>query len=141
MSFLFREKAFLFREKAKKTCLGKPLQDREREEREGSVISGTESMSKKSPRNSTRSHSLQTHREFYSDEGHFREHFERRAQQAFLGEYSVQGQFFSTECNMEIQNLERRNSEYALIESQRKLESQRLQLLEANQWARERIRR
>ena len=31
--------------------------------------------------------------------------------------------------------LERRNSEYALFESQRELESQRLQLLEANQWA------
>ena len=36
---------------------------------------------------------------------------------------------------MEAQNLERRNSEYALIESQRELESQRLQLLKANQWA------
>ena len=31
--------------------------------------------------------------------------------------------------------LERRNSEYALFESQRELESQRLQLLEDNQWA------
>ena len=41
----------------------------------------------------------------------------------------------STEYNMEIQNLERRNSECALIESQRELQSQRLQLLEANQWA------
>ena len=36
---------------------------------------------------------------------------------------------------MEIQNLERRNSGNALIESQRELESQRVQLLEANQWA------
>ena len=36
---------------------------------------------------------------------------------------------------MEIQNLERRNSEYALIESQRELKSQKRQLLEANQWA------
>ena len=34
---------------------------------------------------------------------------------------------------MEIQNLNRRNSEYALTESQRELESQRQQLLEANQ--------
>ena len=33
------------------------------------------------------------------------------------------------------QNLERRNSEYALIESRPELESQRRQLLEANQWA------
>ena len=36
---------------------------------------------------------------------------------------------------MEIQNLERRNSEYAFIESQRELESQRLQFLEIHQWA------
>ena len=34
---------------------------------------------------------------------------------------------------MKIQNLERRNLEYALIESQRELESERQQLLEANQ--------
>ena len=34
---------------------------------------------------------------------------------------------------MEIQNLMRRNSEYAVTESQRELESQRQQLLEANQ--------
>ena len=40
-----------------------------------------------------------------------------------------------TEYVMEIQNLERRNSEYALIESRRELESQRRQFLEANQWA------
>ena len=33
------------------------------------------------------------------------------------------------------QNLERRNSEYALLESQRELESQRQQLLIANHWA------
>ena len=31
--------------------------------------------------------------------------------------------------------MERRNSEYALVETQRELESQRQQLLEANQWA------
>ena len=94
-----------------------------------------ESMSRKTRRNSTRSHSLQTQKEFYSDERDFQEHFERRAQQAILGENSVQRKFFSTEYYMEIQNLERRNSEYALIESQRELEPQRLQLLKANQWA------
>ena len=36
---------------------------------------------------------------------------------------------------MERQNLKRRNSELALIESQRELELQRRQLLKANQWA------
>ena len=107
---------------------------RERGEREGSEITVTESMSKKCRRNSTRRHSLQTHRGFYSDERVLREHFER-TQQDFLGENSVQRKFFSTEYNMEIQNLERRNSEYALFESQREHESQRRQLLEANQWA------
>ena len=106
---------------------------REREEREGSVISVAESMSRKSRRNSTRSHSLQTHREFHSDERDLRKHLERRAQQAILGEKSVQRKIDSTECNMEMKNLERRNLEYALFESQRELESQRLQLLEANQ--------
>ena len=40
-----------------------------------------------------------------------------------------------TEYDLEIQNSERRNSEYALIESRRELESQRRPLLEANQWA------
>ena len=104
--------------------------EREREEREGSVISVAESMSRKSRRNSITSHSLQTHREFYSDE----RDLDRRAQQAIRGDNSVQRKLYSTEYNMEIQNLERRNSEYALFESQRGLESQRLQLLEANQW-------
>ena len=74
-------------------------------------------------------------REFYSDERDLREHLERRAQQAIFGEHSVQRKVYSTEYNMEIQKMERRNSEYALIESQRELGSQRLQLSEANQWA------
>ena len=99
------------------------------------MINVAESMSKKSRRNSIWSRSLQTHREIYSDERDLREHLERRAQQAILGENSVQRELYSTEYNMKIQNLERRNSEYALVESQRELESQRQQLLEANQWA------
>ena len=36
---------------------------------------------------------------------------------------------------MEIQNLDRRSSEYAVMESRRELECQRRQLLEANLWA------
>ena len=80
-----------------------------------------------------RSHSPQTHREFYSDDRDLRGHLERRAQQAILGKNSVQRQIYSTEYDMEIQNLERRNSDYALFESQRELESQR-QFLEDIQW-------
>ena len=53
----------------------------------------------------------------------------------FLVKIQFRENFSSTEYNMEIQNLERRNSEYALFESQRELKSQRRQFLEANQWA------
>ena len=74
---------------------------RQREEREGSVISVAESMSRKSRRNSIGSHSLQTHGEFYSGERDLREHVERRAQQAILGDNSVQRKLNLTEYNME----------------------------------------
>ena len=84
--------------KAKTACIGKPLldRDREREKSEGSVISVAESMSKKSRRNGIRSHSLQTHREFCSDERDLRKDLERRAQQAVLGENSVQRKLYLT---------------------------------------------
>ena len=52
----------------------------------------------------------------------------------FLVKGQLRENFFLTEYDLEIQNLERRNSEYALVESRRELESQRRQLLEANQW-------
>ena len=56
---------------------------RMRVDRDGSVISVGESMSRRSRRNSTRSRSHPTHREFYSGERDL--HFERRAQQAIHG--------------------------------------------------------
>ena len=101
-------------------------------DRDSSVMSVGESMSRRSRRNSTRSHSHQTYREFYSDDRDLREHLEGRAQQASHGENSVQKKLYSTELDMEIQNLERRNSEYALFESHRDLGSQSQQLLMAN---------
>ena len=120
-----------FREKAKKACNRETLQDIERGEKEGSVINVAESMSMKCRRNSIRSHSLPTHKDFYSDDRDLLEHLERRAQQAILGENSVKRKSYSTEYDMEIQNLERGNLEYT-FESQRELESQRPQFLEAN---------
>ena len=66
-------------------------------------------MSKKNRRNSIRSHSLQTHRELYSDERDLRKDLEQRAQQAVLGENSAQRKLYLTEYDLEI-----RNSEYAL---------------------------
>ena len=108
---------------------------RMRGDRGGSVISVAESMSRRSPRSSVRSHSHQTQRKLYSDERDLREHLERRAQQAIYDENSVRRKLYSTDCNTEIQSSGRRNSEYALHESQRELESQRQQLLMANHWA------
>ena len=49
--------------------------------------------------------------------------------------FSSEKFLYSTEYDTEIQNLERRNSECALIESRRELGSQRRQVLEANRWA------
>ena len=92
--------------KQRKHAFEKPLQEREREreEREDFVISVAESMSMKSRRNSKRSHPLQTHKEFYSDDWHLRGHLEWRAQQAILGENSVQRKSNSTVYEMENQN-------------------------------------
>ena len=92
------------------------------------MISVAESMSKKSRRNSIRSHPLQTHRELYSDARDLRNDLERRVQQAVLGENSAQRKLYLTEYDLEVQNLERRKSEFVLIESRRELESQRRQL-------------
>ena len=50
----------------------------------------------------------------------------------FLVKNSAKRKFNLTEFDMEIQNLERRNSECALIESRRELESQRRELLLIN---------
>ena len=106
----------------------------ERKEREGSVISVAESMSKKSRRYNIRSHCLQTLRKFYSDGWDLREHLQRRARQAILGENSDQRRLYLPEYNTDIQDLERRNSEYALTDLHReRLNFKRQQLLEANQ--------
>ena len=66
------------------------------------MISVAESMSRKSRRNSIRSHSLQTHREFCADERDLREDLERRAQQAVVGENSAQRKLYLTEYDLEI---------------------------------------
>ena len=80
--------------------------------RDGSVIGVGESMSRRSRRNSTCSHSHQTHRESYSDQRELREHLERRAQQTINGENSVQRNYTrlsttwrSRIWNKEIQNM------------------------------------
>ena len=87
---------------ARKHSSGNRLPDSEREEREGSVISAAESLSKKSRLNSIGRHSLQTHRKFYSDERDLRKDLERRAQQAVLGENSSQRKLSLTKYDLQM---------------------------------------
>ena len=92
--------------KQRKHAIGKPFaRQRKRRERRFFVISAAESKSMKNRRNSVRSHSLQTHKEFYSDYRDLRGHLQWRAQQVTFGENSVQRKSHSTEYDMEIQNL------------------------------------
>ena len=101
--------------KQRKHAVGKPLLDRWCRVNVKERINGTVS------------------RKFYSDGWDLREHLRRRAQQAITVENSIQRKLYLNESNMEIQKSERRNSEYALLESQRELESQGQHSLEANQ--------
>ena len=89
VSQIFRGDLVLQRESKESLTRETQGKQRMREDRDGSVISVAESMSKTSRRNSVRSHSHQTQREFYAGERDLREHLERRAQQAVHGEYSV----------------------------------------------------
>ena len=107
---------FLFlREKAKKACNRETVaRQREREEREGPVISAAELMSMKSRRNRIRSHSPTTRRQFDSDDRDLRVHLEWRAQQASLGENSAQKKDtrLSTTRRSKIRNEEIQNTQY-----------------------------
>ena len=123
-------------QKAKRAWLGKPRASKGCGETEAVLWLVLQNRCQEGgPRSSMRSHSHQTQRKLYSDERDLREHLERRAQQAIYDENSVRRKLYSTDCNTEIQSSGRRNSEDALHESQRELESQRQQLLMANHWA------
>ena len=107
---------FVFQKESKESLTRETEgKQRMRGDRDGSLISVGESMSRRSRRNSTRIHSHRTYKRILFRERDLREDLERRAQQATLGENSVRRKFYSTEYNMEIQNSERRNSEYALF--------------------------
>ena len=84
-SFVFHGDLSLQRESQEYMSREIVARQREKKQRKASVIYVTESMSKRSRRNSVRSHFLQTHKEFHSDERDLQEHLERRAQQAVLG--------------------------------------------------------
>ena len=64
-----------------------------------------------------------------------RQNLLQKAELAVRGENSAQQRLSEAETEMESRNWEKRNSESALYETHQKLESQRLQLQLANQWA------
>ena len=93
----------LFREKAEQGCLGRPLQDREKQRREKVRWSVLQSRCQRKVDGTALGVMLFRLTESCSDERDLREHLERRAQQAFIGETSVQRKLHATEYNMEIQ--------------------------------------
>ena len=62
-------------------------------------------------------------------------YLERKAELAFERECAAQKRFSEAEGEMDVRNWEQRNADIALNETNRELESQRLELYPANQWA------
>ena len=60
---------------------------------------------------------------------------ERKAELVVRREKSAQKRLSEAEADMEIRSWEKTNSDIALYETHQELESQRLQLQQANQWA------
>ena len=65
----------------------------------------------------------------------FYQFLQRQAHTAIQGELNSQRKLTEAESDMDIKEWERRNSEFAPCESQRELESQRLHLRQASEWA------
>ena len=70
-----------------------------------------------------------------SDKQNLHEYLERKAESAVRGEIAAHKRLCEAEAGMEMRRWEQKNSEVALYESHRELESQRLQLHQAHQWA------
>ena len=70
-----------------------------------------------------------------SDRQNLHNYLERKAESAVRGENAAQKRLFEAEADMEIRRWKQTGSEIALCETHRELESQRLQLQQANQWA------
>ena len=63
------------------------------------------------------------------------DYLEQKAELAVQGECAAQRRFSEAEADMDIRNWEQRNSDIAPYETNRELESQRLELYQANQQA------
>ena len=62
-------------------------------------------------------------------------HLEQKTDLAVRGECVAQKRLSEAKAEMNIRNWEQRNSDIAQYETNRELESQRLELYQANQWA------
>ena len=78
-----------------------------------------------------RSESAQT----LSERRNHHAYLEQKAELAVQGECAAQKRLSEAGAEMDIRNWEQRNADVALYQSNRALESQRLELYQANQWA------
>ena len=70
-----------------------------------------------------------------SDTQHLHVYLEQQAELPLRGEYAAQKRLSEAEADMEVRNREQKSSGMALCETNRELESQRLELYQANRWA------
>ena len=63
------------------------------------------------------------------------EYLENESERALQGECAAQGKLSEAQVEMDRKSRERRNSDFALYETNQQLESQRLKFYQANQWA------
>ena len=114
--------------------------ERKRKEREGFVICRIDAKQRKVNRTVfvwvwrvTENSILKSLRKFYSDGWDLREHLQRRAQQAVIGEIQIREDYTWLSTAWRSRIWREKNWEDAFTESQLELESQRRQLLKANQ--------
>ena len=73
--------------------------------------------------------------ESQSDRQNLHAYLEQKAESAVRGKCAAQRRLSEAEADMDIINWEQKSSDVALFETIRELESQRLELYQANQWA------
>ena len=74
-------------------------------------------------------------KELLSERKNLHEYLEKEAERALQGECTAQKRLSEAEVEMDRKSRERRNSGVALCQTNQQLESQRLELYQANQWA------
>ena len=73
--------------------------------------------------------------EIESERNSLHVYLKQKAESVVLGEYTAQKRLSEVEADMEVREREKRSSDLALCDTSRQLESQRLQLIQANRWA------